>query len=212
MDRSARKDVIAAMHKENILLAAEGLFAANGVEGTTMDDIARTAEYSKRTVYVYFGSKEEIYYSIILRGITLLKDYVTEGLNTQAGFLSRYQALCQKLVDYYTATPFHFAAIVNFQTRPLQALSGTQVEQDIFRVGEEINAALEGLLENGKREGLLQSELLVKPTIFIYWSSLSSLILLAHHKSSYIEETMNIPTRELLEYGFQLLSGMVIKK
>lgn len=212
MDRSARKDAISAMHKENILLAAEGLFAAKGVEATTMDEIARTAEYSKRTVYVYFGSKEEIYYLIILKGITLLKDYITEGLDAQVGFLSRYQALCQKLVDYYIATPFHFAAIVNFQTRPLQALSGSQVEQDIFRVGEEINITLEGLLENGKREGVLQPELLVKPTIFIYWSSLSSLILLANHKSSYIEETMNISSKELLEYGFQLLSGMVIKE
>ncbi|MNN88741.1 hypothetical protein D3C81_2064660 [compost metagenome] len=79
-----------------------------------------------------------------------------------------------------------------------------------MNVGEEINAALEELLENGKKEGVIKPELQVKPTIFIYWCSLSSLIILANHKSSYITETMGLLSSELLEYGFQLLSGMVL--
>lgn len=39
---------------------AIGLIAARGVDAVTIDDIARTAEVGKGTLYNYYGSKEEI--------------------------------------------------------------------------------------------------------------------------------------------------------
>ena len=40
--------------------AAEGLFAAKGLDATTMEDIARAADVSVATVYNYFGSKSAL--------------------------------------------------------------------------------------------------------------------------------------------------------
>ena len=37
-----------------------------------MDDVAGEAEFSKRTIYVYFSSKEQIYFEIMIRGYRLL--------------------------------------------------------------------------------------------------------------------------------------------
>ena len=44
---------------------ARQLFAKNGFEDTSMNDIAKEANKGRRTLYTYFNSKEEIYYAVI---------------------------------------------------------------------------------------------------------------------------------------------------
>ena len=53
-----------------------------------MDDIAREAEYSKATLYVYFQSKEEIINAILLSGMVLLKKKIHEPLRATATGIS----------------------------------------------------------------------------------------------------------------------------
>ncbi|MDR2847708.1 MAG: TetR/AcrR family transcriptional regulator [Bacteroidales bacterium] len=48
------------MVKERIIEAAKELFQQTGLKNTTMDDIARQAGISKRTIYENFKDKEEI--------------------------------------------------------------------------------------------------------------------------------------------------------
>lgn len=44
---------------------ARQLFAKNGFEDTSMNDIAVAANRGRRTLYTYFNSKEEIYFAVI---------------------------------------------------------------------------------------------------------------------------------------------------
>lgn len=46
--------------KEQIIKVAQKLFAQKGIENITMGDIAAEANRSRRTVYTYFKSKEEL--------------------------------------------------------------------------------------------------------------------------------------------------------
>ncbi|MDD4697900.1 MAG: TetR/AcrR family transcriptional regulator, partial [Fermentimonas sp.] len=41
------------------------LFAKNGVESTTMNDIAKASQRGRRTLYTYFSSKNDIYKAVI---------------------------------------------------------------------------------------------------------------------------------------------------
>src|SRR5436305_8234580 len=52
---------------EAILDAMDTLMARYGYRKTTMDDLAREAGISKRTIYLYFPSKEEVALSSIGR-------------------------------------------------------------------------------------------------------------------------------------------------
>ena len=44
---------------------AEPLFAKQGVENTTMNDIAKASQRGRRTLYTYFSSKNDIYKAVI---------------------------------------------------------------------------------------------------------------------------------------------------
>ncbi len=58
LGRSARK-------RATILSAGQSLFLANGYQGTSVDQIAASAEVSKQTVYKHFGDKHELLLAIV---------------------------------------------------------------------------------------------------------------------------------------------------
>lgn len=51
--------------RENIIKAAGDLFIQQGVDETSMDEIAAAAEVSKQTLYSHFGSKEGLFVEAI---------------------------------------------------------------------------------------------------------------------------------------------------
>jgi TetR/AcrR family transcriptional regulator len=51
--------------KQRILEAAETEFAAKGIYGARVDDIAERAKANKRMIYEYFGSKEQLYSEVL---------------------------------------------------------------------------------------------------------------------------------------------------
>lgn len=51
--------------KAKLVDVARQLFARQGLEDTTMNDIAVASEKGRRTLYTYFKNKEEIYYAVI---------------------------------------------------------------------------------------------------------------------------------------------------
>ena len=57
---------------------ARQLFAMNGMENTTMNDIALASKKGRRTLYTYFKSKEDIYYAVIESELERLSDKLDE--------------------------------------------------------------------------------------------------------------------------------------
>ena len=53
--------------RQQIIVAAKRVFSENGFSKTTMEDIAREAELSPGTLYLYFKNKDELYASLSLR-------------------------------------------------------------------------------------------------------------------------------------------------
>ncbi len=55
---------------------ARQLFAKNGVEDTTMNDIALASKKGRRTLYTYFKSKEDIYMAVVRSELEMLSEYM----------------------------------------------------------------------------------------------------------------------------------------
>ena len=61
-----RKGEIRQRNVENILLAAEQIFAEKGYAGASMGEIAQLAQLPKSNVHYYFSTKEELYREVLL--------------------------------------------------------------------------------------------------------------------------------------------------
>lgn len=65
MEKLDRKEREYLARRREILLSAERLFAAKGFFATTMSEIARESEFGTGTLYKYFKSKEDLYFTLI---------------------------------------------------------------------------------------------------------------------------------------------------
>lgn len=60
--------------RAKLIEVARELFATQGIEGTTMNDIAARSGRGRRTLYTYFRSKEEIYSAVIEGELEYISD------------------------------------------------------------------------------------------------------------------------------------------
>ncbi len=56
-------------NRQIIMQAARELFSLKGFEQTTMAEVAQSAEIAAGTIYLYFKSKEELFYALIQEGM-----------------------------------------------------------------------------------------------------------------------------------------------
>ncbi len=84
-----RKEREYLAHREGILLAAEKVFAARGFFSTTMSDIAREAEFGTGTLYKYFKSKEELYFTLIDEKVEAINGPVKAELSRKTPAVER---------------------------------------------------------------------------------------------------------------------------
>ena len=80
--------------KETITKSAIKNFAKNGYANTKMDDIANTADVSKGTLYLYFPSKEELFYSICKLSQKAL-------IEERSALFKRKESLAEDLGNFY---------------------------------------------------------------------------------------------------------------
>ena len=64
--------------RQKLVDVARQLFAKNGFENTTMNDIALLSGKGRRTLYTYFKSKEDVYYAVIESELERLSDKMDE--------------------------------------------------------------------------------------------------------------------------------------
>ena len=70
-----------AVREQQMLDAAVEMFSINGYHDTSMDAIAAKAEISKPMLYLYYGSKEELFGACLDRELARFIDAVREDIN-----------------------------------------------------------------------------------------------------------------------------------
>jgi len=72
-----------AVREQQMLDAAVEMFSVNGYHDTSMDAIAAKAEISKPMLYLYYGSKEELFGACLDRELARFIDGVREDINLE---------------------------------------------------------------------------------------------------------------------------------
>ncbi len=200
-----RKKEPRSAHREHIESAASLLFTEKGISATSMDDIAKAAGYSKATLYVYFENKEEIVCILVLNSMKKLYDYISSALEQQETTRTRYDLICNGLVQYQEEFPFYFKMVLDKINIDFENQDYLPEEKETYQVGEAINDKLKLFLLSGMEKGDLRDDLEIMPAIFNFWGMLSGIIQLAANKEEYINKSMGLSRKQFLEYGFSLV-------
>jgi AcrR family transcriptional regulator len=154
-DRQANEK---AQRREQMLDAAERLFGRLGFDGTTMDAVAAEAEFTKRTLYQYFASKEALVAELAVRGLAVMNRMTEEAVAAAPTGLLQAGACGQAFFDFQRR---HAAVYALMQRAHSVGLAGVPAEIALrLQAADEHNfALLQHAIEAGVADGSIRREL-----------------------------------------------------
>jgi AcrR family transcriptional regulator len=141
--------------KEDILEVAAEEFSDFGLSGARVDAIAERTKTSKRMIYYYFGSKEDLYLAVLERAYASIRD-LEDAL--PLGKLAPEHALTtmiESTFDYDDAHPgfIRLVAIENIHKAEHMARS-----ESIAGLNISVIETLERILNEGHRSGVFRRQ------------------------------------------------------
>ena len=212
MGRGNKKEAIASFQREQILKAAERLFTEKGYDQTTIADISKEAGYSRRTIYAYYESKEDMLHHIIETGLHALKEDIKNAVKGNDDFLGQYKAICMAMSRYQRECPYSAENVNRANTTNLDETDISDTVKRILLFGEEINRVLADFIEKGKKDGMVRQDTIPELTVYVLWSGITSLFSLVQTKGQYISGHYSISDKEFLEYGLKQLINSILEE
>ena len=210
MSRENKKESVAALHRKAILEASEKLFIEKGFGETTISDISAASGYSRRTIYAYYLSKEDILHHIIVQGLSSLNNDIKIGMAESGDFIKRYRSICSAMKKYYEDCPLSAESVITAETGKIAPEAPTPAVRDILKLGDEINGLLSRFIQDGKTSGAVRSDVEPMPTVYILWSSISSLLTLTGTKGRFLTQSLSCTRDEFLKYGFKQIINSIL--
>lgn len=179
------------IRRKMILKAAKTLFFQRGFAATSMDQIARKAELSKGTLYLYFKNKEELYVSLLVEGMAILnaafskamKDPVVgdQTIGNQNGWEKKLKALGWAYYRYATEHQHYFHINFLFQHGEITKNISDALYDQCFKEGFKCLTLIAQCIEEGIQTGDIQKQDPIAMAV-VLWGSLTGIIMLHEGK------------------------------
>lgn len=107
-----RPRMTGAARREQLVAVGRSVFAAKGIDGTSVEELAATADVSKPVVYEHFGGKEGLYAVVVDRELRALTEGMTTALTAGGTDRETIERAALALLDYIEGSPDGFRILV----------------------------------------------------------------------------------------------------
>ncbi len=173
--------------EENILFAAEVLFAEKGFEGTSTREIAKAANVNISMISYYFGSKEKLYEKLVEfrmnEGQFFSKD-ITERTD-----LNEWQKV-EKIVDQFAGRVRNhkcFYRIMQREQLHTQHTQNPQIVEFLKQTKIGFISMYSKILESGLQKGIFKKN----PPVYLLHATVSGTLFYASNAKEMYKEFLN---------------------
>ena len=139
-----RRKEASAIRRSAILDAARTVFARQGYDRTVVEDIAAQAGIGKGTLYLYFPSKEQIYFAALVEDARRLDTETREAMTGAANWREAIRAYVMVRMRYFDAhSDFLRIFVTEFRS---MCIFGKPLNAELFRLLEDGVAQLAQVL------------------------------------------------------------------
>ena len=195
--------------RQQIIVAAKRVFSEKGYSKSTMEDIAREAELSPGTLYLYFKNKDELYASLSLRILQYLNIRL-EDVKKEKNIQPRQKiiAIKEALFDVYQFDPMILINMFHLQSsETLKNLSSPLLE-NITELSRNSLAILAEIFKDDSGKSVSASQ---NPSAIadIVWSLFTGVVLWEESKRMIDNEKDFL--KETLDVAFEIFSRGIIR-
>jgi AcrR family transcriptional regulator len=194
---------------QSILNAAKKVFFSKGYLKATMDEIALEAQITKPTIYQYFRTKDDLFFSIMLPVVEdigsqlSIVDYrLGRGKYTHGGEL--IADIFKALLHSYDLAPVTFRIVQLFQQTGLVQEFNQEIRSAMNERGGSNFALCRKVVETGMEQGLLK-KVNVHEFVDVLWGMFVGIVQLEDIKSQgrpenrFLRPTLKLAERVLAE-------------
>ncbi|HET58334.1 MAG TPA: TetR/AcrR family transcriptional regulator [Deltaproteobacteria bacterium] len=206
MITKARKTWERERRLERIIdIAQELMLKKGGRRGIAVEDIARAAGYNKRTIYLYFGGKDELFLAVVLRGQKILKEALQAALDdkTETPAIER---LARAFFDFSIRHSGFFPLIMEYESR-VHVYYGNPVDVDpaSFRArcrqeSNDYGQIVTDAIERDLSAGIIESSLAPRQLMILLWGQVFGVMQIILMRQTMFYPTYGISYEELFEY------------
>ena len=143
-----------ANSRDQILDAAEQLFAAQGFARTTIKDIGREAGVNSALLYYYFADKDQLYREVLRRFVSRLVARTMTALTSEGTPDARVRSLLRAQAELLIANP----QFPRLMVRELAESEGTHAVEQFHLLASTTFKRLCELIEEGQQAGLFRKD------------------------------------------------------
>ncbi|MDA8124823.1 MAG: TetR/AcrR family transcriptional regulator [Deltaproteobacteria bacterium] len=189
-------------NRRNVILkAARKLFFERGFKQVTVESIAKKAELSKGSIYLYYNSKEEIYTQILLSDIDKFHDRFTGILNDPLSASAAIFKYADIYVDFFLNDRELFRILMTYMLHTADMNLPEDLNNHIIKTTNRTIDIIEEIFRLGMERGEFPPSINLRLNRNVVWGLLNGVISL--HLYTGIEarrvETIRSTIREGLE-------------
>ena len=190
--------------RQQIIVAAKRVFSEKGFSKTTMEDIAREAELSPGTLYLYFKNKDELYASLSLRILQYmnirLEDVKKENSSSPE---QKITATKEALYDVYQFDPMILINMFHLQSSETLKNLSSQLLENITELSRNSLQILADIFKNSSGQGTFLTHR-QDAVADIVWSLFTGVVLWEESKRMFDDDKDYL--KQTLDLAFEILA------
>ena len=208
-----RKEREKEHRREEIIDAAQKIFFQKGLVATTMDEIAEAAELSKGTLYLYYSSKEDLYLTVMIRGMDILYDMFSQGISSGEPTLKTIAGLGESYYEYFKQHRNYYRMSHFFENPQFHKQVSPEMLQSCAAGNQKVWQLVVNLIKRGIDEGVLQKNIDPKNAAVILWSTCNGLMRQMDREDNYWKDIMGVDLESALhQSNAMMIEGMMTEE
>lgn len=195
--------------KASFIAAAERLFLQKGFENTTIDDIVKESKLTKRTLYQYFTSKEDLFFAVILSCTFHMIDEFDIAIAKGKNALEKISLANAVYYKFYIDKPELFR-LTNYKPDNMQSYKTSPHYTELEVIKSKRFKHYLDIVEVGKSDGSINSDLDAKMAVFFGFFSSIGLLNLISSTDEVFWISQGFDKNKFIQFSFNLLTNALI--
>ena len=160
--------------RRQILDAARTVLFESGMQGASINRIAKMAELGVGTIYFYFKSKEDIFIDLQEEGLSLLADVIQEAAARAENPADKIRNIARAYLDFATEHKNYFDIINYFLSSP-DIMFTASLKRQIHEHGSRILSHVVDAVISGVQQGIFKAIDANRYAVML-WANMNGLI------------------------------------
>jgi len=189
--------------------AAESLYAKQGWEAVTMDQVARNARLSRALVYVYFRDKDDLLFAIGERAMKQLYQRFAAAIEIPGTGRDKVMAIGRAYMGYAVEFPHYFDFCSRFE-RHHSGSGVTPNEEACEKAGDAVMGLLVQVIQGAVSDGSIAPKVARDPLMlaFSLWAFTQGIVQISVAKGADLAHR-GAAVAEFGDYAFELLETLL---